>query len=167
MPFESFPEKLKLAEGKAKSEKLKFLYPSSVANGNYLYRCNCLHRVRARPERVQQYLGVNGAGSHCRSVRASDRQRPTAPTFNGAKPALVSLTLKNDGNEQANATSAIEFFATTNGTLTGAISLATSPLHISLKPSAAKAFKVKLALPPALPAGTYMLLASGPVECLQ
>jgi hypothetical protein len=158
-PFQSFPEKLKLAQGKAKSEHLKFLFPSSLTDGNYylvanvdtgaVRDLNLANNVSASTTSVliaAPFVRLAGSGL-------------TAPTFNGAKPASVSFTLMNDGNEPATATSAVQFFASTNGALTGAISLATVPLRLSLKPNAAKAFKVKLSLPSSLPAGTYMLLA--------
>ena len=83
----------------------------------------------------------------------------TAPAFHGTKPASVSFTITNAGNITASGKSAVQFFASTTGTLTGAIALSKTPLHLTLKPGPAHVFKVMLALPVALPAATYTLVA--------
>jgi len=158
-PFQSFPEKLKLKENAAKSLHLKFAYPSSLSDGHY-YIITTVSTGSARDLNLANNTAVSTAPVLIAKpfVKLSGGAL-TAPTFNGVKPVLVSLTLTNAGNITASATTAIQFFASTTGTPTGAISLATVPLRLKLKSGAAHVYKAKLALPTTLPAGTYMLVA--------
>ena len=74
--------------------------------------------------------------------------------------AQVSFTIMNVGNEAASATSAVQFFASIDGTLTGAISLGSQPLPVKLKAGASHVYKAKLTLAAGvLVPGTYKLLA--------
>jgi hypothetical protein len=157
-PFQTVPAKLKLKEGGAENVKLKFKYPTSLATGSYyliasidtgaLRDLNAGNNSSASASTVliaPPFVQLNGSGL-------------TAPTFDGAKPASVSFTITNVGNETASA-SAVQFFASTTATPTGGISLATTPLKLNLKAGAGHLYKFKLALPTTLPAGTYMLVA--------
>ena len=158
-PFQTFPEKLKLKEGMAKDLKLKFQYPTSLSKGSYYL----VATVDTGSVRDLDPLNNTSASSSTVLIAPPFVQLSggalTAPTFNGAKPASVSITITNSGNETASATSAIQFFASTTGSPTGAISLATTPLKLNLKSGATHVYKLKLALPATLAAGTYMLVA--------
>jgi uncharacterized delta-60 repeat protein len=158
-PVQSFAEKMSLKAGKAKTYRLKFAYPSSLPAGNYFLAAN----VTAMGER-----DLNPANNTSVSSTSTTIAQPfvrlkgaglTAPTFNGAKPAVVSFIITNTGNEPATTASAVQYFASINGTLTGAISLATAPLSLGLKPNVSHVFKAKFSLPSTLPAGSYTLVA--------
>ena len=154
---QGFPEKMSLKEGKSKTYKLKFLYPSALPNGSYFMAAD-VSAGNARDLNLSNNTSVSSTPTVIAKPFVQLKGGVlTAPTFNGAKPAVVSFIITNIGNEPATMASAVQFFASTTGTLAGAISLATAPLSLGLKPNASHAFKAKLSLPTTLPAGTYTL----------
>ena len=160
-PFGKFPRETTSFEGRIGHERAPEVRLSFVAERRRLFPGrNRRHGNDARLERRQQPTSASASsvqiGQPFVQLAGSGL---SAPTFNGTKSALVSFALTNTGNIPASAKSAVEFFASTTGTLTGAISLTTTPLHLMLKPHVAHVFKVKLALPVALPAATYTLVA--------
>jgi uncharacterized delta-60 repeat protein len=158
-PVQSFAEKMSLKEGKAKTYRLKFLYPSSLTDGNY-YIAAVVETGAARDLNVANNTSVSTASTRIAApfVQLTGGAL-TAPTFAGAKPASISFTISDSGNEPATTSFAVKFFASSTGTLTGAFALATESLRLALKPNASHPAKLKLALPATLPAGTYSLVA--------
>jgi len=143
----------------ARDLHLKFLYPSSLSEGSYYLLATVV------PSAATDLNLANNTSASSTTVLIAPPfvllagSGLTAPAFNGIKPAVVSFTIMNIGNETASAHSAVQFLASSDGMLSDAISLATAPLSLKLKPGASHVFKVKLSLPSTLPAGTYMLLA--------
>ena len=143
----------------SKSLKVKFQYPSSLSAGNY-YLVAAVDTGSAR-----DLNPINNTSASASTVLIAPPfvqltgGALTTPMFSRNKPATVSIAITNTGNETASAASAVQFFASTTGSPTGAISLATTPLKLNLKSGAAHVYKLKLALPATLPAGTYMVVA--------
>jgi len=93
------------------------------------------------------------------SVVASD-VRPTPLSVAPGKKASLALTVRNNGNEPASGTAALTVNASTNPSGAGGTPVTSLPLRLKLKPAASKACRVKFAVPPALPAGSYYLVVS-------
>jgi uncharacterized delta-60 repeat protein len=159
-PFKTIAEKVvKLKTGKTRTYRLRFQYPLSLPDGNYYLLTSIASNVI---KILDQATATTASPTtfHLRPPFVSfSGSNLTTPSFNGSRPMSVSFQVVNIGDITATKASAVEFFASTDGTLANAVSLEKVPLRFNLKPGAARTFHEKLALPATLPAGTYTLLA--------
>ncbi|HEX5241922.1 MAG TPA: hypothetical protein VFW23_01570, partial [Tepidisphaeraceae bacterium] len=85
---------------------------------------------------------------------------PASATGGSKTNGAVSLVITNNGNVSTTGTTTITIFATTSGTVdSSSVQLATAPLKSHIKPSKTGRANVKLKQFPAIPVGSYSVVA--------
>ena len=85
---------------------------------------------------------------------------PASATGGSKTNGAVSLVITNDGNISTTGTTTITIFATTSGTVgASSVQLVTAPLKSHIKPSKTGHANVKLKQFPAIPVGSYTVVA--------
>jgi hypothetical protein len=156
----SFVEKISLKEDKAKTYILKFLYPASLANGNYYLiasvNTGAQHDLNLQNNTTASASAVDIAAAF---IDLSGSNLTLSP-FKTGKPAQVNFDITNNGNIPAKGVISVQYLASTDQTLADGIVLMTVPgLSLNLKNGSTKPAHQKLTIPTTLPAGTYYLLA--------
>lgn len=152
---------LKLKTTKAKTLKFNFAYPASVADGSY-----SILAVVDPSNSVSESNDTNNVAVAPTPVTIAAPFVDLTGTLPGAPAALtqgakgtVSVLVANGGNVVASGTVTVTVHASTDATLAGSVGqLGTATTKLKLKAGAAKAFKVKYAVP-TLTAGNYFLVA--------
>jgi uncharacterized delta-60 repeat protein len=159
--IQNFPnQKISLKQSKGKIFKLKFLYPTSLADGNYFL----IATVDTGQVRDLDAINNTAASSVAVDIAAPfvdlSGSNLTISSFKPGKPAPVVFSIINNGNIFAKGTISVEFLASPNQTLASGLSLITVPgLKLNLKNGLSKPIHERLIIPSTLPAGTYFLLA--------
>ena len=149
-----------LKQGQTKPYKINFTYPTGLAAGAYYLVATV----------------VNGAGvpadlDATDNAAASDAAVTIAPAFitlSGSglsstsvvagKTATFTLTITNNGNVKANGKSEVDFYVSTDTTATDGTELGVAPLGVSLAAGKSKVYRLKVAVPATVTAGTFNLL---------
>ncbi len=97
---------------------------------------------------------------------ATSGVRPSPLSVTPGERASLTLSLQNEGNVPASDRAPLTITASADPSGAGGTTLVSVPLRVKLKPGKSKTFKVKLAVPPALPAGRYYLAVSLDVASL-
>ena len=150
--------KVKLKAGKSKKIKLKFAFPSTLADGSYTI-----------------FAGINSSGSIAETDTSNDAvtgpvvtiaapfvdltSTLTAPAaIREGKSAKVSLRVTNNGNDSAKGPILIELSTSASPSGGSPQQLVTFTKKISIKAGKSKVLKLKL--PTSLAAGTYFIVST-------
>jgi uncharacterized delta-60 repeat protein len=163
-PFATIPQRIKLAAGHSTNLKLKFDYPSNLANGNYF--------IVASVDSTNIVAESNEANNFAATARpvaiglASVNLEGTlgAPSSiaggKGGKKAMATLVLNNSGNVTASGTVHVSLFASAGLSIDGDDpSLGATKVHIKLLPGHSRSFRVRLTLPASAISGSQFVIA--------
>src|SRR5205807_627329 len=158
---QGFAEKIKLKQNQSKSFALLFALPKSAPDGTYALVATVdtgsMRDLDASNNTAASSSTVRIAPSHV-DLTGGGVTAPAAAV--PGKAAVVPLSIANAGNTAVKSTGAVEFMASTDGTMASAVALATvSNLKLNVQPGATQAFSTKPIIPASLPPGSYYLLA--------
>ncbi len=157
----TYPEKVKLAQGQAKSYRLAFNYPADIATGGYYLQATVTNGAGVPADlNAGNNIAASAAAVQIAppftSLAGSDLSAPA--TLTAGRPATVTLDVTNNGNVTAKGKSTVALYLSTDGTVAGGgTAVATDPLVLGLAPGKSKPYKLKFTVPSAT--GTYTLVA--------
>jgi subtilase family serine protease len=153
--------KVTLRAGASKVVKLKFSYPSGVADGSYYFVASV------------DATGTNTAPATAATAATTSIAAPTvdlSTTFGGGQSVRVTpgkggtatVTIQNQGNVMASGTINLDLYASTGSTLDSSAQILTSIANrtIHLRAGRSMTFHVHFVAPQGQAGGTYNLIAS-------
>jgi uncharacterized delta-60 repeat protein len=156
----SIAEHISLKQGKSRTYRVPFAYPSDLASSSYFLLATV---VDGSP--LSDLDPANNTAASATSVNISP---PTivlagsglsaASTFTPGKSAVVTFDLTNSGNIPARGKIEVDLFVSPDQTTTDGTQIPTPPLVIALPAGKSHLYKLHGLLPATVPAGSYDLL---------
>ncbi len=154
-------ERVNLKQGKSRSYKVPFNYPTGLASGSYFLLAT-----------VANGTGLAADLDVANNTAASGTAVAIAPAFvaltgsglsvgtvASGGSAVAALDVTNGGNVTAHGTTSVVLYLSSDGTLADATLLDTVPLVVGLAAGKSHPSKLKFTVPTSAVAGTYTLLA--------
>ncbi len=155
----SLTKSLKIKAGKSKKVKMKFSFPTGMADGAY----QILARVASATEgnTGDNVISASAPVTIARPfVDLASNFAKTPTSLKAGKKAKASVALQNLGNVVHNGAVQVTLYASTDGTLNGATQLATVTKNLKVKTGKSKKVKVSFTCASNMPAGSYYLVAT-------
>lgn len=157
------PVKLSLKPGKSKIVKLKFDYPSGLADGAYSILAQVDPAASASQNPKTDDVASLGQVTIAAPFTDLGVSFPVAlkSDYDPGKKAKITVRLANAGNVLADGTAVVTLVSSADTTVdSGDLTLGTATVKVKIKPGAAKNFRVSFTLPDTAPPGSTNLIAT-------
>jgi len=156
----AYTKTLKLKVGKTKSLSSRFVYPTTIGDGNFfvIVRADSSNVVSESNE--SDNVGASATQVLVRQpfvdLQPTNVTKPT--TFTPGATATIVTTIKNNGNISFKGTVPIQYVITATGTANDAdTQLVTVPTKLSISAGHSKSVKIKVPFPSGLASGAYQV----------
>jgi uncharacterized delta-60 repeat protein len=162
IPLKTVAERISLAGGRSHAYKIPFVYPTTLT-GNYYLLADVISGTTPALRDLNQLNNLSPAGNPVaitppfQSLEGSALSALSALT--PGKVAHVEFTITNDGNVLAKGKTSVDLYLSTNQTVAGGTLIPTNTFAIALLPGASHIYRLSVAVPKTIAAGSYVLIA--------